>query len=227
MPRHIVSVKEVATLLGKAAEGGGASATRRLQKAKVFVPPAEKLRDLADAMTMMGARYLYASRSRGAWALLTIKKGRLRARRLRHMAQYPVTKGPLWPDPKSGKRPIAWHCEAELLLEHYRRGVWPGAGIWRDGPTVKFLQLALERVGLGRREPRTIEQALKRAQGRRARRCEICGGTLANDDRHTPPSSTLRRVSPCSFSTHRPMRCSDGPKSIGAQAGRAPRFGAT
>jgi hypothetical protein len=74
-----------------------------------------------------------------------------------------VPKGQLWRDPKTGKRPVAWHLEASLLYDRYRCNINPSAGAWREGPTLRFIQLALERVGLGYHETRTIEQALKRS----------------------------------------------------------------
>ena len=72
----------------------------------------------------------------------------------------PVPKGPLWPDPKSGKLPTAWHHEAELLLSLYRAAVAPGAGVSRMGPAVRFIRLALKRCGLGSRNEAAIELAL-------------------------------------------------------------------
>jgi hypothetical protein len=166
--RHIVSVDEVAELL---------------RKAKAPVLPADALYDLADAMTMMGARYLYGRNNAnikppGA-LVLTLKDGRMIAPRSqrahsRALAQIrakglPLPQGPMWPDPKSGKRPSAWHLEAEFLWRLYCRDVNTAAGRWRDGPPLRFLELALARVGLGsKRVGRTIEEALKRAAKRRA-----------------------------------------------------------
>jgi hypothetical protein len=161
--RHIVSVDEVAELL---------------RKAKARVPPPENLHHLADAMTMMGARYLYHSSNANTkpppMMVLTLKGGRVitprsQRARSRALAQIrtkgsPLPQGLLWPDPKSGKRPSAWHLEAKCLWELYRRDVNTAAGRWRDGPPLRFLELALARVGLGSgRIGRTIEEALKRA----------------------------------------------------------------
>jgi hypothetical protein len=114
--RHIVSVDEVAELL---------------RKAKARVPPAENLRHLADAMTMMGARYLCGSSDantkppRPPMMVLTLKGGRVIAPRSqraqsRALTQIrtkgsPLPQGPQWPDPKSGKRPSAWHLEADCF----------------------------------------------------------------------------------------------------------------
>lgn len=147
--KHVVSVEEL---------------TGILCKAKAGVPSPKKLRDLADAMTMMGAHYLGTAKGpRTVWAEITFRKGMLKARRPGHMKWHLVPKGPLWPNPRSGKRPLVWHLEAKLLLQLYRRDV-KTAGVWRDGPPMRFIQLALERIGLGRHETRTIEEALKRSE---------------------------------------------------------------
>jgi hypothetical protein len=142
-----------------------------LREAGAPVPrsPAEVLRDLADAMTMMAVRY--PSRPASAWArppagkAVSIRKGRAGSIHLRHRhlrCALDLPKGPLWPDRASGKRPRIWHCELALLAKLYF-GANPGAGASRDGPAVRFFQLALRRVGLGDHDEGAIEQALTRA----------------------------------------------------------------
>ena len=145
--RHIVSQDEVFSLL---------------RAARAPAPAVEGLRDLADAMTMMGAHHL-GTKARPARAAFVYGKGRIRTRRTLNLKRYPIPKGPFWPDPKSGKRPLSWHLEATLLLQLYRRDVMAGARVSRDGPAVRFIQRGLERVGLGYHETPAIEQALGRA----------------------------------------------------------------
>jgi hypothetical protein len=177
-----------------------------LRRAKAEAVPPERLRDLADAMTMMGARYCYARRQQDdtpkpdtvwhhaqraanrlraavgqiiavhiVWAEIYRHAGLLdrateqEAEATRHkqfldqLPEFapPIPKDPLWPNPKTGKRLVAWHSEARLLLQLYRGAVKQGAGVWRDGPGVRFIKLALERCGLGEHEERTIEKALE------------------------------------------------------------------
>jgi hypothetical protein len=179
-----------------------------LRTARAPVPPVEELRELADAMTMMAARHLYAPKQRNAPPSQTLWRGaqhaadKLRAavqkvilghmvwaevfrqagsldraaeqeaeaeRQRRFIDELPeftplVPKGPLWPDPRTGKRPTAWHLEAQLLLRLYREGVDCHAGISRDGPAVRFIQLALERCGFRHPTEKGIETVLRRLE---------------------------------------------------------------
>jgi hypothetical protein len=185
--KHVVTQGEVAELL-KQAKAPGA--------------PEEKLRDLSGAMTMMAARYLYATprpskRVHTIWHEAQAAADKLRdavgviiafrkacadvwrqmgrpclaseceaeAEELQQLLDglpefIVVPQGPLWPDPKTGKRPTAWHLEAKLLLDLYGECVDPDTGISRQGPAVRFIQLALKRCGLGQRELPAIELAL-------------------------------------------------------------------
>jgi hypothetical protein len=165
--KHVVTAADVAELF---------------REAKAPVVPEGKLRDLADAMTMMAARYLYARQKippkpetlwqeaqhaadklrvavqkiivgHTVWAEFFRQTGSLdraveqeaEVERLKRFLDElpdfvpPVPKGPLWPDPKTGKRPTTWHSEAELLLRLYRESVDPNAGASRMGPAVRFV----------------------------------------------------------------------------------------
>jgi hypothetical protein len=187
--KHVVAAADVAELL---------------RKARAPVPPDDKLRELADAMTMMAARYLYAPappmarQPRTIWHKAQKALEKLRAsiqviieywegcaaafrqsgsaeraaeceaeaeecrRLLDALPDFlpPAPKGPLWADPKTGKRPTAFHLEAKLLLQLYRECVDGDAGVSRSGPAVRFIGLALKRCGVGKPTEGAIELAL-------------------------------------------------------------------
>jgi len=55
-----------------------------------------------------------------------------------------------------------WHGVAYKLFTYYRDVVDPNCGHSASGPAVRFIQSALDELGIGSREPQAIEKAIER-----------------------------------------------------------------
>jgi len=66
------------------------------------------------------------------------------------------------PDLVPRKRVKEWHRSAIELFRYYKAVVDPSCGASADGPAVRFIRLALDRLGEGWVELKAIEQALIR-----------------------------------------------------------------